>query len=372
MPTKWECKVCDKQFDRKANYDRHCKTKYHNSRVERNKPVQAQSPPPQPDQTNAALLELVKQLQNEISELKNKPVSPTQHSPFRLAPVPGKKYTINQILSRKDTDIPVPDEKWKTYLNTAYYCKHEATHISSYCKHLEKAANLLLGKIENTAPEKLPMLVVNKKAGVEKKLAYYEGDPSFILRSGVTKKQSVQLYNCLDIYLSRSVGQLWFEPYLKEIYRTLPIEIRNKVHYRGDDNRIGFLDFMCIDYPLHKRAKTDTQDKKCKHYGCWNAKLFDSFDAPKDTIYWKWRNRDLINVDDNKFRFNDEEFNKFRSKFADHVLNHEHYEYYVTYRQNQFNCYFSTETCEEQERVLEELYIQVCRLCNVNEILKLN
>ena len=111
-----------------------------------------------------------------------------------------------------------------------------------------------------------------------------------MLRSGITKKTNVQLYNCLDIYLSRSIGQLWYEPHLKEIYRTLPIEIRNKVHYRSDDDRIGFLDFVCLENHLKKKVT----EKRCRHFGCWNSKLFDGFDA-NDT-FWKWKNRTLYNA----------------------------------------------------------------------------
>ncbi len=401
--SEWKCITCDKIFDRKANYDRHCKTKYHIRRVEKNAKVRCstkiEKTPEVQDLTfhnskenaktakgvaatlpsqntevqdlslhNATLLDMIKKLQSELNELKQRPASPQQHSPISLAPVPNKKYTINQLLCRKDTGISLPTQKWKTFLNTAYYSEHEAGIIECSAKHIEKAANLLLGKLQNTEPDQLPIIVLNKKSGVEKKVAYYEGDDDFIIRSGITKKTNVQLYNCLDVYLSRSVGQLWYEPHLKEIYRTLPIEIRNKVHYRGDEQRIGFLDFMCLEKP----AKKKSNDKKCRHFGCWNSKLYDGYADSMHHVFWKWKNRDLINVDGGTFKLNDEDFNEFRSDFAEHVMNHEYYQDYLDYRNNQQNCYFSTEVCAVQEDVLEELFIQVCILCNVNEIIKLN
>lgn len=365
----WKCEYCDKTFERKQNYDRHCKTKYHLRRVSREKSVPESSPSSKPEtknDVNLELLTMIKQLQSEIKELKERPVSPQHHSPFSMAPVPNKKYNVNDILSRQGTMLSVPEEKWKTFINTAYYSKCESTIIECSSPHIQKAANLLLGKIENTKPEQLPILIVNKKSGSEKKVAYYEGGYNFILRSGITKKTNVQLYNALDIYLSRSVGQLWYEPKLKEIYRTLPIEVRNKIHYRGGDNKIGFLDFLCLE------KKEKSQKTNCNHYGCWNAKLFDGYSNHTEEVFWKWRNRQLINVDNGKFTLDDERFCELRNEFANHVMNHEYYDDYVAFRQNQVDCFFSTETSAIQADVLEELFIQVCRLCNVNEILKLN
>ena len=275
--------------------------------------------------------------------------------PFSLISNPkDNKYSIDNILKRENTDLPMPKENWKKFINTAYtYDGDTIKLITCSEKHIEKAANLLLAKLMNTRKELLPLLVINKSGGANKRIAYYEGEPNFTIRTGVSKKDNIQLFNQLDIYLSRSVGMLWYEPKLREIYRSLPIEIRNKIWYRcGDDDKLSFLDFFCVE-------------KNCRHMGCWNSHHY----SDGKTVYWKYKNKELVNVDGGKFTLNDDDYLEFRREFGEHVMDHENYDTYIKFRNEQKECYFSSEMCEIQDNVLEELFIQVSRICNVNTIL---
>lgn len=312
-----ECKICNRTFNTQERLDRHLTTKTHLGRVEREK---------------------------NKAEKKNA---------FSLSMPIENKYSIEDILSRKNTEIKLPKQTWKKFINSAYTYDGEVEKlITCNEKHIEKAANLLLAKLMNTEKEELPILIVNKSSGANKRIAYYEGDADFTVRTGVSKKDNVQLFNALDIYLSRSIGLLWYEPHLREIYRTLPIEIRNKVWYRcSDDAKISFLNFHCVP--------------KCRHIACWNATHF----SDHKYTYWKYKNKELDNIDGGKFTLNDEDYLEFRSEFGEHVMNHEYYNTYLKFRNEQKEYYFSEEICAMQDSVLEELFIQVCRICNINTIL---
>ena len=313
-----ECKICNRTFNTQERLDRHLTTKTHLGRVEREK---------------------------NKAEKKNA---------FSLSMPIENKYSIEDILSRKNTEIKLPKQTWKKFINSAYTYDGEVEKlITCNEKHIEKAANLLLAKLMNTEKEELPILIVNKSSGANKRIAYYEGDADFTVRTGVSKKDNVQLFNALDIYLSRSIGLLWYEPQLREIYRTLPIEIRNKVWYRcSDDAKISFLNFHCVP--------------KCRHIACWNATHF----SDHKYTYWKYKNKELDNIDGGKFTLNDEDYLEFRSEFGEHVMNHEYYNTYLKFRNEQKEYYFSEEICAMQDTVLEELFIQVCRICNINTILE--
>tara|TARA_R110001632_G_scaffold6415_2_gene26308 strand:+ start:574 stop:1521 length:948 start_codon:yes stop_codon:yes gene_type:complete len=312
-----ECKIGNRTFNTQERLDRHLTTKTHLGRVEREK---------------------------NKAEKKNA---------FSLSMPIENKYSIEDILSRKNTEIKLPKQTWKKFINSAYTYDGEVEKlITCNEKHIEKAANLLLAKLMNTEKEELPILIVNKSSGANKRIAYYEGDADFTVRTGVSKKDNVQLFNALDIYLSRSIGLLWYEPHLREIYRTLPIEIRNKVWYRcSDDAKISFLNFHCVP--------------KCRHIACWNATHF----SDHKYTYWKYKNKELDNIDGGKFTLNDEDYLEFRSEFGEHVMNHEYYNTYLKFRNEQKEYYFSEEICAMQDSVLEELFIQVCRICNINTIL---
>lgn len=312
-----ECKICIRSFKTQSQLDRHLTTKTHLGRVEREK-------------------------------------KSTEPKPFSLSMPIENKYSIEDILSRKNTDIRLPKQTWKKFINSAYTYDGEVEKlITCNEKHIEKAANLLLAKLMNTDKEELPILIVNKSSGANKRIAYYEGDPDFTVRTGVSKKDNVQLFNALDIYLSRSIGLLWYEPHLREIYRTLPIEIRNKIWFRcSDDAKISFLNFHCVP--------------KCRHIACWNATHF----SDHKYTYWKYKNKELDNIDGGKFTLNDEDYLQFRSEFGEHVMNHEYYNTYLKFRNEQKEYYFSEEICAMQDTVLEELFIQVCRICNINTILE--
>ncbi len=313
-----ECKICIRSFKTQSQLDRHLTTKVHLTKVERE--------------------------QNK-AEKKNA---------FSLSMPIENKYSIEDILSRKNTDIRLPKQTWKKFINSAYTYDGEVEKlITCNEKHIEKAANLLLAKLMNTEKEELPILIVNKSSGANKRIAYYEGDADFTVRTGVSKKDNVQLFNALDIYLSRSIGLLWYEPHLREIYRTLPIEIRNKIWFRcSDDAKISFLNFHCVP--------------KCRHIACWNATHF----SDHKYTYWKYKNKELDNIDGGKFTLNDEDYLQFRSEFGEHVMNHEYYNTYLKFRNEQKEYYFSEEICAMQDTVLEELFIQVCRICNINTILE--
>tara|TARA_R110002096_G_scaffold334431_1_gene528191 strand:+ start:971 stop:1936 length:966 start_codon:yes stop_codon:yes gene_type:complete len=318
----FECRVCNRSFKNQAQLDRHLKTKIHLSKV-----------------TKAT----------GVGEKK---------VPFAVTcPTVVNKYSIENIINRTDTDIRLPKQTWKKFINSAYHydtTQGEDKLISSGEKHIEKAANLLITKLNNTPKEELPILLINKTSGANKRIAYYEGDPEFTVRTGVSKKDNVQLFNALDIYLSRSIGLLWYEPKLREIYRTLPIEIRNKVWFRAmDDDKISFLDFFCVP-------------GECRHLACWSSTHYTDH---KHT-YYKYKNKVLQNVDGGKFVLDDDAYLEFRSDYAEHVINHEHYDTLIKFRKEQKDCYFSTEMCEIQSGVLEELFIQVCRICNINTILE--
>ena len=309
-----ECKSCNRTFKTQERLDRHLTTKTHLSKIKK----------------------------------------PKDKNAFTGTKEVVKKYSIEDILSRQNTEIQLPKQTWKKFINTAYSFDGEVEKlITCNEKHIEKAANLLLAKLNNTAKEELPILIVNKSSGANKRIAYYEGDPDFTVRTGVSKKDNVQLFNALDIYLSRSIGLLWYEQHLREIYRTLPIEIRNKVWYRcSDDVKISFLNFYCVP--------------NCRHIACWNATHF----SDHKYTFWKYKNKELDNIDGGKFTLNDEDYLEFRADFAEHVINHQHYNTYLKFRNEQQEYYFTTEMCEIQDAVLEELFIQVCRICNINTILE--
>jgi len=318
----FECKVCNRSFKTQAQLDRHLKTKVHLLKVAREKKIAKSS---------------------------------TEPKPFSLSVPIQNKYSIEDIINRKDTDIRLPKQTWKKFINNAYhYDGPEEKLISCGEKHIERAANLLIAKLNNTPKEELPILLVNRASGANKRIAYYEGDPEFTVRTGVSKKDNVQLFNALDIYLSRSIGLLWYEPKLREIYRTLPIEIRNKIWFRSmDSDKISFLDFFCVQ-------------KECRHLACWSSTHY----TDHKYTYYKYKNKQLQNVDGGKFVLDDDTYLEFRSDYAEHVINHEHYDTFVKFRKEQKDCYFSTEMCEIQNSVLEELFIQVCRICNINTILE--
>ena len=93
----------------------------------------------------------------------------------------------------------------------------------------------------------MPIIVLNNDRGKNKKICYFTKEDKFETKTNVAKKENIDLYSRIDMYIFKSFSQLWYEDKLKEIYRDMPIEVRNKIHYQTtDENKISFLCFWIL------------------------------------------------------------------------------------------------------------------------------
>ena len=202
---------------------------------------------------NAALLELVKQLSAQVQSLQNdNTVIPDtkqrqENNPYSFTMIiKNNLFTQDEMIQRTNPNILKPKENWLKFIFNAYGWKSRETHIKCEYEPHQTAANLLLTKFYNTPQELLPIIVLNNDRGKNKKICYYTKEDKFETKTNVSKKENIDLYNRIDMYIFKAFSQLWYEDKLKEIYRDMPIEIRNKIHYQAtDDNKISFLDFKC-------------------------------------------------------------------------------------------------------------------------------
>ena len=363
---KFYCEYCEVDFGgRKYGFQKHLKTKKHLRNVERAQKAKTCVPCPSPsgdnkDEQITALVELVKNLQQNITELQNKTPPPTSHAPFELAQIPvgKKKYSIERILNRKDTPITYPREKWKPFIMKAYYyeCDDVETIITNRFSCLTKAANLLIQKFKDCDKEDLPILVLNKRGGLNNKIAYYESSNGiFTTRTNIEKKRDIQLWRLLEVYLAKSMGQWWDEKKLKEIYREMPIEIRDKMFYKTtEDNKLSFLDFWCECRP-------------CDHcIGCYKDVLY------REGLHkvYKFKDRELVSPQGQTFSLHGDEFKDFVEDYLNAIREHEHFEVFINYqREALINQDLWLSTCEDLDLVCDRLFDAVCELCNVNTIL---
>ena len=252
------------------------------------------------------------------------------------------------MVERTNTDLLLPSENWKKFITSAYKYKQRENFITCGYEPLQTAANLLITKFMKTPQELLPVIVLNNSKGKNKKIAYYTDFSKFKIKTDVVKKDSIELYNHIDAYLFKSFAQLWLEDKLKDIYRTLPIEIRNKIHFRTiDNNKIAFLDFQC--------SCTDGS-----HMRCFRDLLVDE----EDFKSWKYKEQELQNVDGQIFILTNDEYFNFVEDFVNHINNHEYGYVYNDYRQNRDLATFDRENEKIRLRVVDEVFDIITARCN--------
>jgi hypothetical protein len=309
------------------------------------------------------LMGLLKILTDKIERLENKTPRP-RTTPFEDISAPVKiqteTYPLEKILSRKNTNIPYPEELWKKFITSAYHYKTNEKHLEmSSAPYMERACNQLIQKFKDCKKEELPILIINKAIGSSKKIAYYDSnDGSFTVKSDIQKKGNVELYSYLDRYLTQSLGLKWYEPTIKQMYREAPIDIKNKMQYsRGNDNIISFKHFYCLG------------GSKCgEHINCYRDVLFH--DERSNMKVYKYLNRNLKNIDGGNYTLDDEGYEELVTDYIEYMINHEHFDIYEKYRAEEKDIYYSTEVQEKQQIILEQLYSTICSICNINSIIE--
>ena len=377
--TKWYCEVCDKYFSSAAALRRHETTLGHKRKLEKqgtekqkpapfiqvletpklipSPPVKKEPTVDKKDQQIELLLKAVAALSEKVSDLENRPPSPRVTSPFEMAEIkPKLKYSINQILSRKGTNMSSPDLFWKKFIISAYKYKGKVdVEIHSKYKNLQIAANLIISLFKYTDREKLPILVLDKKQG---KIAYYEtDDQTFITRAD--KRSRDNLKNYLEMYLVRSPGQFWYEDILKKMYREMPIELRDKMHYQSiDSNHLSFCDFYCLE------------GKKCDDVpGAWRETVYTG----DTTKVLKRVNSELHKPTGGVFSLDDQQYRDFVEEYYNYIHDHEDFETFKKYKigqnEDQMMSFYATEQQEAFSNILEDVQDKIFNLCDINDVL---
>lgn len=339
----YSCETCNRDFkENRIKYEYHLTTSGHKRNIS-----QKENTP-----TNM-LLDMVKTLKQQVQSLTsgNSNVSKRENKPLSFNTITKHNlYSKEQIINRKNTDLMNPSEKWNRFIFNAYEYQNEEKFVSCGYSPLEKAANLLITKFYKTPQELLPIVVLNNTVGRKKKIAYYDGE-KFTVKSDILKKESLDLYTRIDMYLFKSFAQIWLDTKLREIYRTLPIEIRNKVHYRETaDNKISFLDFKCCCVGSN-------------HVGCYKDILY------KDGHYeiLKYKDRDLKNVDGKLFKLSGNEFIEFVEEFVNHINDHDYGFIYDEYRENKDLATFDESSERTRYGVVDEVFDMITKRCYFKE-----
>ncbi len=340
----YSCKCCKREFgENRIKYEYHCTTASHKRKQTT---MKAEMTP------TDYLMAMVKTLTQQVQDLSGGSagvvVKRESDKPLSFNEIIRKKlYTQEQVIDRKNTDMLLPSKSWTRFLTSAYKYNRKQKIISYSYKPIEIAANLLLTKFYETPQELLPIIVLNNSSGRKKNIAYYYGDSIFNVRTDIVKRRNIDLYSRIDMYLYKAFAQPWLEDKLKEIYRSLPIEIKNKVHYHSiDDNNISFLDFKC--------TCSDNMHSKC-----YRDLLFDE----EDLKVYRYKNRELKNIDGGTFTLNDNEFVEFVQEFIDHIENHDYGYVYNEYRENRDLMSFDTASEECRYEIVDEVFNLVCKRC---------
>jgi len=341
----YSCKCCERDFgENRIKYEFHLTTSGHNKK--QNLAKSEMSP-------TDYLMDMVATLKKQVQDLSGggggaaiikrpskKPLSFTKI-------ITDKIYTIEQVVDRKNTDMLLPEKSWTKFIYSAFTNQTRQKYISHPYKPLETAANLLLTKFYETPQELLPIVVLNNDKGKNKKIAYYYSDGTFQVKTNIKKRRNVELYARIDFYLFKAFAQTWLEPKLKEIYRSLPIEIKNKVHYHTTDgNQISFLDFKC--------TCTDNAHSKCYR---------DMLVEDEDYKVWRYKDRELKNIDGNDFRLVGDDYFDFVQDFVDHIENHDLGYAYNEYRENRDIVSFDKDSEDSRYTVVDDVYDLITKRC---------
>jgi hypothetical protein len=345
----YNCVSCNRQFgDNKVKYEYHLTTSSHIRNVKKCQPVLNEN-------TNTAeLLKLVQQLTAQVQSLQsgNTIIPDTQqrqeNNPYSFTTIiKNKLYTQDEMIQRTHPNILKPKEDWLKFIFNGYKWKSRETHITCEYKPHQIAANLLLTKFLNTPQELLPIIVLNNDRGKNKKICYYTKEGKFDVKTNVAKTENIDLYRRLDMYIFKAFSQTWYEDKLKEIYRDMPIEIRNKIHYHTtDDNKLSFLDFKCC-----------CNDNS--HRGCYREMIVDDDRCQ----IWRYKNQELINVDGGTFRLGEDEYVDFVSEYVNAIEDHEHAHIYNDFREQKEMARFDEEAEKIRYRIVDELYGLILERC---------
>jgi len=349
----YNCEVCHRQFgENRLKYEYHLTTSSHKRNVEKCSPVVNSNT------DTAALLELVKQLSAQVQSLQNGNtiIPDTQQrqesNPYSFTTIiKNKLFTQDEMIQRTHPNILKPKENWLKFIFSAYKWKSRENHIRCEYQPHQTAANLLLTKFFNTPQELLPIVVLNNDRGKNKKICYYTKEGKFETKSNVSKKENIDLYNRIDMYIFKAFSQVWYEDKLKEIYRDMPIEVRHKIHYHStDDNKISFLDFKC-----HCNDNS--------HRGCYRDMIVDDDRCQ----LWRYKNHDLINADGGTFLLNDDEYMELVNEYVNAIEDHEHAHDYNDYREQKELAHFDEEAEKARYKVVEQVYELILERCSYVE-----
>ena len=346
----YKCDICNRQFgENRIKYEYHLTTKQHKHKASKCQPVL---------NTNAnteQLLKLVKQLTEQVQSLQSGNTSiqsPQQREtnvPYSFTQIiKNKIFTVDEMISRTNPNILKPEETWVKFIFNAYRYKSRDNYITCEYKPHQIAANLLLTKFYNTPQELLPIIVLNKERGKNGKICYYNKSNNFEIKTNISKRENIDLYNRIDMYIFKSFSQLWCEDKLKEIYRDMPIELKNKIHFNSrDDDKISFLDFKCF-------CKDNT------HGGCYKEMICD------DNQYrvWRYRNQNLTNIDGKKFMLDDDNYIDFVNEYVDAIEEHENGFIYNEYREQKELAMFDEESEKTRYKIVNEVYEKIIERCS--------
>ena len=349
----YNCKICNRQFgDNKVKYEYHLTTSSHKRNAKKCEPVINSNT------DTAALLELVKQLQEQVQFLQNgSTVIPDtkqrqENNPYSFTTIiKNKLYTQEQMIQRTNPAILKPKEDWLKFIFNAYTYKSRETYITCEYKPHQIAANLLLTKFFNTPQELLPIMVLNNDRGKNKKICYYRKDGKFETKTNITKRENVDLYRRIDMYIFKAFSQMWYEDKLKEIYRDMPIEIRNKIHYSStDDNKLSFIEFKCC---CNDNA----------HRGCYRDMVVDD----GHTQIWRYKNHDLVNVDGGTFSLGDDDYLDFVNEYVNAIEDHEHAHIYNDFREQKELARFDEGAEKTRYELVGKIYDIILERCSFVE-----
>ena len=224
----YSCKSCERAFgENRIKYEYHLTTNAHKRKYKANESTE-KTP-------TELLMDMVNSLKQQVANLTgSSPVEKIRTSTEPLSftnIIKNKLYTAEQMIDRENTDILHPKKSWTSFISSAYKHNNRENFITCEYEPLQTAANLLITKFMTTPQELLPIIVLNNSRGRAKKIAYYTDGSKFKIKTDIIKKESIELFNRIDVYLFKSFAQFWLEDKLKDIYRTLPIEIKNKMHF---------------------------------------------------------------------------------------------------------------------------------------------